>query len=85
MLTVISPPSSLHSRQHGPVGATDEIINDIPHHTLTDEELGREKYLFLQVAKQKMTCKESGMDYSHFFSIVAQKKLFRGENRVQCL
>jgi len=34
-----------NSRQHGPVGATDEIINAIPHHTLTDEEFGMNRAL----------------------------------------
>lgn len=64
MLTVFFfPSSSLHSRQHGPVGATDEIINAIPHHTLTDEELGREQCLCLVVAKQTIG-KETGMDHS---------------------
>ncbi|KAK3835883.1 MAG: hypothetical protein JOS17DRAFT_787969 [Linnemannia elongata] len=36
---IITQMMELQNRQHGPVGATDEIINDIPHHTLTDEEL----------------------------------------------
>ncbi|OAQ33341.1 hypothetical protein K457DRAFT_152907 [Linnemannia elongata AG-77] len=36
---IITQMMELQNRQHGPVGATDEIINAIPHHTLTDEEL----------------------------------------------
>ncbi|KAF9156816.1 hypothetical protein BG015_000606 [Linnemannia schmuckeri] len=36
---IITQMMELQNRQHGPVGATDEIINAIPHHSLTDEEL----------------------------------------------
>ncbi|KAF9909197.1 hypothetical protein EC991_008958 [Linnemannia zychae] len=36
---IITQMMELQNRQHGPVGATDEIINAIPKHTLTDEEL----------------------------------------------
>ncbi|KAG0286870.1 hypothetical protein BGZ96_009095 [Linnemannia gamsii] len=36
---IITQMMELQNRQHGPVGATDEIINAIPHHTLTDNEL----------------------------------------------
>ncbi|KAI1306692.1 hypothetical protein EDD11_004695 [Mortierella claussenii] len=36
---IISQMMELQNRQHGPVGATDEIINAIPSHQLTDEEL----------------------------------------------
>ncbi|KAG0320451.1 hypothetical protein BGZ97_000163 [Linnemannia gamsii] len=36
---IITQMMELQNRQHGPVGATDEIINAIPHHNLTDEEL----------------------------------------------
>ncbi|KAI7816324.1 hypothetical protein BC939DRAFT_469498 [Gamsiella multidivaricata] len=36
---IISQMMELQNRQHGPVGATDEIIDNIPHHKLTDEEL----------------------------------------------
>ncbi|KAF8930891.1 hypothetical protein BGZ47_000337 [Haplosporangium gracile] len=36
---IITQMMDLQNRQHGPVGATDDIINAIPHHTLTDEEL----------------------------------------------
>ncbi|KAF9081933.1 hypothetical protein BGX23_000289 [Mortierella sp. AD031] len=36
---IITQLMNLQNRQHGPVGASDEIINGVPHHTLTDEEL----------------------------------------------
>ncbi|GJJ73403.1 E3 ubiquitin-protein ligase RNF115/126 [Entomortierella parvispora] len=36
---IISQMMELQNRQHGPVGATEELINNIPHHTLSDEEL----------------------------------------------
>ncbi|KAF9121126.1 hypothetical protein BGW39_010830 [Mortierella sp. 14UC] len=36
---IITQLMELQNRQHGPVGATDEIINAIPKHTLSDEEL----------------------------------------------
>ncbi|KAG0200581.1 hypothetical protein BGX28_006405 [Mortierella sp. GBA30] len=36
---IITQMMELQNRQHGPVGATEEVINHIPHHTLTDEEL----------------------------------------------
>ncbi|KAG0050739.1 hypothetical protein BGZ83_004486 [Gryganskiella cystojenkinii] len=36
---IISQMMELQNRQHGPVAATDEIINNIPHHTLSDAEL----------------------------------------------
>ncbi|KAG0027325.1 hypothetical protein BGZ81_005698 [Podila clonocystis] len=36
---VITHLMELQNRQSGPVGASDEAIESIPHHTLTDEEL----------------------------------------------
>ncbi|KAF9912987.1 hypothetical protein BX616_010188 [Lobosporangium transversale] len=36
---IISQMMEIQNRQNGPVGASDEIIDSIPHHTLTDEEL----------------------------------------------
>ncbi|KAF9357088.1 hypothetical protein BGX26_004262 [Mortierella sp. AD094] len=36
---IITRMMELQSRQNGPVGATDEIIDNIPHHKLTSEEL----------------------------------------------
>ncbi|KAF9305702.1 hypothetical protein BGZ74_009250 [Mortierella antarctica] len=36
---VITHLMELQNRQSGPVGASDEAIDSIPHHTLTDEEL----------------------------------------------
>ncbi|KAF9920876.1 hypothetical protein FBU30_009184 [Linnemannia zychae] len=50
---IISQLMELQNRQHGPVGATDEIINAIPHHTLTDEEL--EAKLECSVCKEEFT------------------------------
>ncbi|KAG0250185.1 hypothetical protein BG011_008589 [Mortierella polycephala] len=50
---IITQLMDLQNRQHGPVGATDEIINGIPHHTLTNEEL--EAKLECTVCKDEFT------------------------------
>ncbi|KAG0327167.1 hypothetical protein BGZ99_008257 [Dissophora globulifera] len=36
---VITQMMEMHARQGGPVGAPDNVIDNIPHHTLTNEEL----------------------------------------------
>ncbi|KAF9178290.1 hypothetical protein BGZ51_007896 [Haplosporangium sp. Z 767] len=50
---IITQLMDLQNRQHGPVGATDEIINGIPRHTLTNEEL--EAKLECSVCKEEFT------------------------------
>ncbi|KAG0340818.1 hypothetical protein BG000_010999 [Podila horticola] len=50
---IISQMMELQNRQHGPVGAAEEIINDIPKHTLTDAEL--EDKLDCSVCKDDFT------------------------------
>ncbi|KAF9292044.1 hypothetical protein BGZ68_000612 [Mortierella alpina] len=39
---IITQMMDLQNRQHGPVGATEDAINNIPHHKLTEEELGKD-------------------------------------------
>ncbi|KAF9962031.1 hypothetical protein BGZ72_000098 [Mortierella alpina] len=39
---IITQMMDLQNRQHGPVGATEDAINNIPHHKLTNEELGKD-------------------------------------------
>ncbi|KFH71922.1 hypothetical protein MVEG_02216 [Podila verticillata NRRL 6337] len=50
---IISQMMELQNRQHGPVGATEDIINSIPKHALTDAEL--EDKLDCSVCKDDFT------------------------------
>ncbi|KAF9576495.1 hypothetical protein EC968_007973 [Mortierella alpina] len=50
---IITQMMDLQNRQHGPVGATEDAINNIPHHTLTAEEL--ESKLDCSVCKDDFT------------------------------
>ncbi|KAK3814268.1 MAG: hypothetical protein J3Q66DRAFT_34685 [Benniella sp.] len=57
----------LHSRQNGPVAATDEIIDRIPHHKFTEEELAAKPEC--SVCKDEFTQEDDTLQLpcNHFF------------------
>lgn len=63
------------SRQHSPVGATEDIINSIPKHALTDAELGRLSHLIHLSYKSK----------SWLLTCIAPFNFCRGQVGLQCL